>query len=545
MSEMSEETEFKTKEQLEEWLREDRKVHPRMATTAADLLFPDFFLPSTLLGQSSNSLREVGLSVPVAQHMSAKLERQQQRENSVTGPAPAQDHDLSLSILTSWCTLPEVPPIGELPNVVQAALTSPLPSHHSTGAHDRPEADVVNNTHGCLTPLSPELGRLRDSIYTLPRIGDNEDSVHSLVDDLILRPMRFLGHQMNCNFRFNRNGSDATGATIKNLRPDVLLWLPSGVLAFKGEDKASEADFNSARNELLSKLNCFTDAFFGKVPYQICYAAGGSFLEFVAIDRNAPGGRPTVKSLAPQLNLDTIKGRSLCVRYAVNITRVLASLQTKYPDGSVARLGETVETDNSVVTILGDSVIKKTKVFTDADTLTQLYTQLRRSQVNGLCSPLAELKISRSVLTARIGPVGFCGKLPTSTIETKAAGRRLLGALQWLHMHGWVHRDVRAANVMFADGNWYLMDLEWANIVDSPIGEYDPNPDQIPPEVGLVEDGTWTTACDMWQFGKVLLLWNHLDEDGLRYANTQLDADPFRRLSATDSLTHAFFAVAD
>lgn len=75
---MREETEFKTKEQLEEWLMEDRKVHPRMATTAANTLFPDFLFPSTLLDQSSDRLIQVGLSVPVAQHLSIKLERQQQ-----------------------------------------------------------------------------------------------------------------------------------------------------------------------------------------------------------------------------------------------------------------------------------------------------------------------------------------------------------------------------------------------------------------------------------------------------------------------------------
>ena len=448
-----------------------------------------------------------------------------------------------MSILASWRTLPEVPTIGELPNVVQAALTKALPSHHFIGAHDRPEADVIYNTHGGPAELSPELGRLRDSIHALPRIGENEDSVHSIVDDLILRPMKFLGDEMNCNFRFNRNGPDATGATIKNLRPDVLAWLPSGVLAFKGEDKASAADFNVARNELLSKLNCFTDAFFGRVPYQICYAAGGGSLEFVAIDRNTnAGGRPTVTSLAPQINLDTIKGRSLCVRYAVNITRVLASLQTAYPDGSVVRLGETVTTRSSVVTIFGDGVIKKTKVFTSAETLTKLYSEIQRSQVDCLCSPLADLKINRGILTARIGPVGFCGKMPASTIETKAAGRRLLGALQWLHHHGWVHRDIRPANVMFAEGTWYLMDLEWANTVDLPIGDYNPNTNQTPPEVAEIEDGTWTTACDMWQFGKLLLLWNHLDEDGRQYVTTQTRADPLRRLSATDSLAHVFFA---
>ena len=74
-----------------------------------------------------------------------------------------------------------------------------------------------------------------------------------------------------------RNGVDSTadGATIANLRPDVLVWLPSGVLAFKGEDKASHHDLNVARHELMAKLSCFSEAFFGSLPYQICYACGG------------------------------------------------------------------------------------------------------------------------------------------------------------------------------------------------------------------------------------------------------------------------------
>ena len=427
---------------------------------------------------------------------------------------------------------------------MQSALTEALPSPHPIGSHDRPEADVIYTTRGSPAALSPELGRIRDSIHALPKIGDNEDSIHSIVDDLILRPMKLLGAAMNCSFRFNRNGSDSTGATVKNLRPDVLAWLPSGVLAFKGEDKASAAEINIARNELQSKLNCFTDTFFGQVPYQICYAAGGDLLEFVAIDRIAnAGGRPTIRSIAPQIDLSSIKGRSLCVRYAVNIARVLVSLQTAFPEGSVIRLGHTVNTANSVVTIFGEWVVKKTRAFTDAEVLRNLYSEIGRSQVDCLCSPQADLEISRGgMLTARIGPVGFCGKRPVNTIETKAAGRRLLEALQWLHQNGWVHRDIRPANVMFADGSWYLMDLEWANTVNSPMGEYNPNTGQTPPEVAESKDGIWTTACDMWQFGKLLSLWNHLDEDGRQYLTTQARADPSGRLSASDSLAHRFFA---
>ena len=47
------------------------------------------------------------------------------------------------------------------------------------------------------------------------------------------------------------------------------------------------------------------------------------------------------------------------------------------------------------------------------------------------------------------------------------------------------------------------MDLEWANAVDLPMGEYNPNTGQTPPEVAESKDGIRTTACDMWQFGNV------------------------------------------
>lgn len=107
----------------------------------------------------------------------------------------------------------------------------------------------------------------------------------------------------------------------------MLLWLPSGILAFKGEDKATAAEKGMARKELMSKLSCYSDAFFGRVPYQICYTVCGSMLEFFSINRAAIGGKPNITSISPTVNLSTVRGRSLCVRYAVNIARVLVSLQ--------------------------------------------------------------------------------------------------------------------------------------------------------------------------------------------------------------------------
>ena len=93
----------------------------------------------------------------------------------------------------------------------------------------------------------------------------------------------------------------------------------------------------------------------------------------------------------------------------------MVSLQTAFPEGSVIRLGDTVNTANSVVAIFGEWAVKKTEAFTDAEILTKLHSEIRRSQVDCLCSPQADLEISRGgMLTARIGPVGFCGKMPVS-----------------------------------------------------------------------------------------------------------------------------------
>ena len=114
---------------------------------------------------------------------------------------------------------------------------------------DVPEEDVMQLTNGDAT-LLPDLGVIRDSILTGRVFGDNEDSVHGLVDLLILRPMTLMGGRAICSFEMQRNGVDSTGATVANLTPDVLVWLPSNVLAFKGEDKVSQQELNASVKQL-------------------------------------------------------------------------------------------------------------------------------------------------------------------------------------------------------------------------------------------------------------------------------------------------------
>ena len=514
---------------------------------AAVVPYPLEDLPTDSSDEVWKEIRSTyGLLLPELAALKNYQRRQQEQQPPSPPPLPErldqeQCNNLSTEILDSWCQrLPGVPNISELRSVVEAPLQKALPSLYSIDATDRPASDVISTTLTLQNSIVvPELAILQASVHALQKFGDNEDSVHSLVDTLILSPMSIIGRCTDCPFKINRNGVDSSGATIAKLRPDVLVWLPSGVLAFKGEDKATSSEIHQARNELTTKLNCFSDAYFGRMPYQICYVCGGNMLEFWAINRSA---KPTLTAISTPVDLSTVRGRSLCLRYAVNISRLLVSLQMAFPEGRVARLGDTIKSESSVVNIFGQYVVKKTRHFTSGDVLKELYTKIQKSRVPGLVSCEEGVRISKGVLTLHVGPVGFCGKTPESVAETKIAGHRVLVALQWLHSNGWVHRDIRPQNIMFAESNWYLMDLEWANTIDSDTEGYHPNRNYLPPELIGGEGRPWTAACDMWQFGKLLERWNQLDNQGRSYVNTQIQDDPERRLSATDSLDHEFFA---
>jgi len=251
--------------------------------------------------------------------------------------------------------------------------------------------------------------------------------------------------------------------------------------------------------------------------------------------------KPNMVPISPVCDLSTPRGRSLCVRYSLNIARVLVSLQDKYPEGSLVRLGDKVVTPNSTVNIFGEFVIKRTNKHS-GDVLKDLYGLIEQSRPPGLISSQQGVKLSSNALTVRLVPVGFCGKLPGSLTEIRAAGRQILEGLQWLHGHGWVHRDIRPQNILFADGRWYLMDLEWANKIDSPIGTYNLQHQYCPPEVAWGEDQIWTAASDMWQFGKLVGFWNtNVACDS--YVHVQTSERPEDRLTAADSLQHELFAT--
>jgi len=427
---------------------------------------------------------------------------------------------------------------ADLQRTVQEALPVALPSVKVwiDGA-DQPAADVIREDME-RPHLPPELESIRSTILAMEYQGDTEDATHSPVDLLILNPIKKLCLRNQCTVRTNRNGVDSSGATLKNLRPDVLLWLPSGVLVLKGEDKAFGVDIREARQDLRDKINVFSDTFFGSVPYQFAYACSGSFLQFCAFMRTDDPHRPREIQLTELIDLSTMMGRSLCVRYAINIARILLALQQNHPDGNVIGLGKTIETPSSKVVIFGDYVLKKTKHYTSQEVIEALYQVIKSSSVPHLIFPKALPKIRRSTLSVNLMPVGFCGYRPMSVSECKRAARHILFAVEWLHGRGFVHRDLRPVNVMWSNQQWYLIDLEWANFDNLPMGGY--NPHLHPPEC-VNQDFKWGVSADMWQYGKLLEHWNLLDNNGSNLVRTLTQNNPTFRPSASEALATDFF----
>ena len=78
---------------------------------------------------------------------------------------------------------------------------------------------------------------------------------------------------------------DYSGATVKNTRPDIVAWL-NGALIFKAEEKRFSSDKMEAEQELLEKMELWSRAIYGRVPYILSYAAAENLIQFFAITRN-------------------------------------------------------------------------------------------------------------------------------------------------------------------------------------------------------------------------------------------------------------------
>jgi hypothetical protein len=333
---------------------------------------------------------------------------------------------------------------------------------------------------------------------------------------------------------------DSSGATSKQLRPDFWLYV-QGAMLFKAELKVDSSDLGKASEELVQKMSAWNPLALSDLPLLPCYAAAGNLLRFYAVQPPCrPGTLLTVNPVSEIFDMSKPVCRLGILRISLNMLRVFLSLRKRLPF-DIPRLYFRIPRgrDGSFVEVLDDCVRKKCFPAPRA-----VYDCL------SLSSPLpcaVTIIASRSneerMVTLIIRPVCL-QVLPASEDELRVAIRCVLTALQAFHARGFVHRDVRWANVLKSLHGWLLADFELADTVGAELPEDAISPDFLPPEYVLGTTMKYDFSGDLYCVGKMLADWEsdaHIPlSDRARVLQARLmAADPASRPFAAQLLSES------
>ncbi|KAA6429875.1 MAG: hypothetical protein FRX49_00307 [Trebouxia sp. A1-2] len=218
-----------------------------------------------------------------------------------------------------------------------------------------------------------------------------------------------------------RNCGDDS-ATLKGKRPDLCV-LSSRAMLFKGEDKTAESDLTLAVGELGNKMKHWGAAFHGKVQYILCYACAGSQFQMCAMQQEIP----IAHTLGRPLSLARLEDRLQ--------KRVLISPQ--WPE-------------------------ERTQLMKDVYAASCASPFL----IHAVDPPCVSHSGKQYVVD--LEPVGqpvfskYGDRKPKLQVELKISIRCILQALVTLHQAGFAHTDLRRENILWHEGQYVLIDLEFA-----------------------------------------------------------------------------------
>jgi serine/threonine protein kinase len=271
---------------------------------------------------------------------------------------------------------------------------------------------------------------------------------------------------------FNYNAKDSSGVTEGSARPDETIYL-GDFLAVKGEHKRYPHWLDEAISDLTSKHVDFNHANYGPhIIYMPVYVAAGKLVEFGVLDVRSGNYIAVVR-----YDVSAVARRSDCFITCINYFRLLHTMNSFVPSQATPFYKEM-----KGVTIYPKYVVKN--IPRNCTCPKSLYNFLESGSVP-YSVKVEHFTLNRSV-RLKITPVG----LRTATNgegltlkEVRIAVKCVLKCLDFIHSKGFVHRDIRWANVIrefeyFPDMTvksckFLLIDYEFAAEIDSNMNIHD------------------------------------------------------------------------
>ncbi|CAB4419783.1 unnamed protein product [Rhizophagus irregularis] len=191
-------------------------------------------------------------------------------------------------------------------------------------------------------------------------VNKSESMLHYSIDAMIRVPLetfnKYIGGALP--IEIDRDKADLETTMIGSKRPDFLCWTKK-LLLFKGEEKASSDEFNTAVEELKEKFNVLDPICFGKIQFMISYAVAGSTVRFYAIDGLIEAKKkPSILfPLTSKLNASNLVDRITILRTVVNIARIILTISDNIPN-TLIPLGKRQKLGHSFITFLSNVVEK-------------------------------------------------------------------------------------------------------------------------------------------------------------------------------------------
>ncbi|PNH08070.1 hypothetical protein TSOC_005423 [Tetrabaena socialis] len=345
-----------------------------------------------------------------------------------------------------------------------------------------------------------------------------------------------------------------TSAGGRSLRPNGVLRDSAGLrMLAKWENGATK--MHEAASDLYAKSAAWTPLYYGDIEYLPCFAAAGSQLQFFAIPRGgsrmqaprpiSPVLQLTFESDRAQAVLTTIKFyqllRAQCTRYPNYVLMADRELRARHPNGFIRSL--LFRTDEVAVrkrVAPWEEYVAWSGV--EFAELQKLYDATKRSQ--GLVHALAGMPtLTDDRYSVDLIPLGRQPGYarPVTEDDARDMVHGLLHGLAAIHKAGFVHRDLRLDNTACSPNGrrWFLLDLETcAPAAQRPRDGFEPR--GWPPG-GLLVDGLYTCASDLFQLGRMVseqcgsLV---LSAEGKTFLNALQTTAAAQKLSAEQLLAH-------